>query len=751
MKTIYSTLVAICLLTVNSLSAREVLQQDTLFTQLRNDLVVLSSTKETNSLKSLPASVSIFSPKNIESLQVQSIKDLSAVVPNFFIPNYGSKMTTPLYIRGIGARTGNQTVSLYVDNIPYFNTTSFDSELYDIQRVEVLRGTQGTLYGRNTMGGIINVYTFSPLAYQGTNASISGGNHGYFSGKLSHYQRLNENMGFSVSGFYKKDDGFFDNEYTGKKADDSKNAGGRIKFNWKLTPRWELGVSSNFDYVDQGAFPYIKLGESKVNLNSPSSYRRILSTNGVTLQYTAPKFIFNSTTGYQYLNDNMHMDQDYSPRSIFTINQKQNQHSLSQEFTIKSNSKSNYQWSNGLFGFYDYQRTTPPVYMLEDGVSSLLQAQMDKLGATIPNFPTIKYTDSQILMDGVYRRPAYGGAIFHQSTFNNILETEGLSFTAGIRLDYEKTKLDYQANTEANLTIAPRPTMVIPFKASPKLNGKLSKDYLEILPKFVLKYQIDPNSFLYFSASRGYKAGGHNIQGFADLLSTALKDSIMSKMPGAGASAEMNIKDSISYKPEFSWNYEFGGQIDLIKNTLALNFSLFYIDVRDIQITEFVTTGAGRETRNAGRAVSKGFEVGLKARPCTGFYLYANYGYADARFKNAGLMNKHVTYAPQSTLGLGANITYEFKNKKFLDRVIFDPNFTGVGSIYWTVDNKVSQGFYGITNARVAVEKDIFGLEFWGKNIFDRDYQAFYFESMGQPYMQHGRPAQWGVTLHVKL
>ena len=145
-------------------NAKGGIPEDTLYTELKNDIVILSSTKETNSLKSLPAAVSVFSPKNLESLQAYSLKDLSAVVPNYFAADYGSKMTAPIYIRGIGARSGDQTVSLYVDNIPYFNMTSYDTELFDIQRIEVLRGTQGALYGRNSMGGYhkyLHIFSFN--------------------------------------------------------------------------------------------------------------------------------------------------------------------------------------------------------------------------------------------------------------------------------------------------------------------------------------------------------------------------------------------------------------------------------------------------------------------------------------------------------------------------------------------------------------------------------------------------------------
>lgn len=727
---------------------------DTLYTQLRADIVVLSSTKETNSLKSLPAAVSVFSPKNLEAMQVHSIKDLSAVVPNFFIPTYGSKMSSPLYIRGIGARTGSQTVSMYVDNVPYFNTSTFDNELYDIQRVEVLRGTQGTLYGRNAMGGIVNIYTFSPLDYQGTSASISGGNYGYFATHLSHYQRLNSNMGFAVSGYYKRDDGFFKNVYNNEKADNSENAGGRLKFSWRLTPDLYMQYSGSFDFSSQGAFPYMQPSTNEVNFDGPSTYKRRIVTNGLTLQYTRPNYIISSVTGYQYLTDNMFMDQDYTPAAIFSINQKQQQNSISQEFTIKSNNKSNYQWSNGAFGFYDYQKITSPVLLLHDGISQMIQSNLDLAASKNPRMPIIKITDNEINLDGVYRKPIYGGALFHQSTFNNIFETKGLSFTVGLRLDYEKTELEYDAHTGTNLSIQPRIPAGSPafnMRVDSIIKGKASNDYVELLPKFVLKYDINPNSYMYVSASKGYKTGGHNVQMFADFLSSALQMSIMNP-----TAKTPDVNSMIGYDPEYSWNYEFGGNIDIIKNTLSANFAFYYIDVKDVQITQFVETQQGRITTNAGKAVSKGFELGMKMKPCNGFYLYANYGLADARFKDykdkdKDYFNKFISFAPRQTASFGGNVSYEFKRKTILDRIMLDANFSGAGHIYWTENNDKGQPFYGTLNARLAIEKGAFGVEFWGKNILDRDYQSFYFELMGKSFIQKGNPAQWGATLRVKL
>lgn len=765
--------------------------KDTLYTELKKDIVILSSTKETNSLKSLPAAVSVFSPKNLEALQITSLKDLSSIVPNYFAADYGSKMTAPMYIRGIGARSGDQTVSMYVDNVPYFNTTSFDVELFDIQRIEVLRGTQGTLYGRNAMGGIINIYTFSPLTYEGTTVKAGGGSYGLFNVNASHYQRINNKMGFSLGGYYRRDDGYFKNAFNGKRVDDMQNIGGRGKFVWEITPDLSATYSVSFDYVDQGAFPYANDSSKIIKYNSDGYYKRKLLTNGLALRYSGNGYEINSTTGYQYLNDEMNMDQDYTERSVFQINQRQKQNSISQEITVKSNNISDYQWSIGGYGFYDYLHTTPPVYMMKDGIQSILQSNVNKgleiAQGYIPpeysafvKFPTVEFQDEQVDLNGHYKRPTYGFAFFHQSTLNNLL-IEGLSVTAGLRLDYEKTKLDYDASALTNYKTINRATN--DHLANSVVTGSASKDFFELLPKGVIKYQINPSSFVYLSASRGYKAGGHNIQMFADILQEALQQRMMTqiKQEMLGSippnilprvpqeildmlNAEEKLADvnsRISYKPEYSWNYELGGQIELLKDVLMTNFALYYMDVRDVQVTQFVQSVGGRMVTNAGKAESKGFEVGLKFRPCNGFYLYGNYGLADATFKDYVVDNSnkekddytgnHIPYAPGSTFSVGGSITYDFKNKTIFDRFTLDANFAGVGKTYWFEDNSKLQGFYGTLNAHAALDKGVFTIELWGKNILDRDYYTFLFESGSKYYGQLGKPARFGASLKIRL
>ena len=229
---------------------------DTIKTYNIGEVIVTSSTKETNDLRTLPGAVSILSPQAIATRQIDALKDISAFVPNLYMPDYGSKMTSAIYIRGIGARSSGHSIGLYVDNVPYLDKSAFDFELNDIQRIEVLRGPQGTLYGRNAMGGIVNIYTLSPFDYQGTKVTMSMGNYGAAKTKVSQYSKIGENIGISLNGYYDRNDGFFINEYNGTKADKEESAGGRFKLEGYITDHLKAQYTFNYDYVTQKAFPY---------------------------------------------------------------------------------------------------------------------------------------------------------------------------------------------------------------------------------------------------------------------------------------------------------------------------------------------------------------------------------------------------------------------------------------------------------------------------------------------------------------
>ncbi len=181
--------------------------------------VVIESFKQNDNLFTQPISASLLTGKDMDVYNIQNIKEVTALIPNLYMPDYGSKMTSPVFIRGIGAAKNAPSVGLYVDGVPYFDRSSFDFNINDIERIEVLRGSQGTLYGRNTMGGIINVFTKSPFKYKGTNLNISAGNYHSYQTGVSHYGNVDNKLGYAVSGNYMHSGGYFNNTFTEKKAD----------------------------------------------------------------------------------------------------------------------------------------------------------------------------------------------------------------------------------------------------------------------------------------------------------------------------------------------------------------------------------------------------------------------------------------------------------------------------------------------------------------------------------------------------
>lgn len=775
----------LCVLVVSSLWGMQTLkadevkvninENDTIKTYNIDEVIVTSSTKETNDLRLLPGSVSILSPQAISGRQIDALKDISSFVPNLYMPDYGSKMTSAIYIRGIGARSSGQSIGLYVDNVPYLDKSTFDFELNDIQRIEVLRGPQGTLYGRNAMGGIVNIYTLSPFNYQGTKLSLSGGNYGAFKAKAAHYRKLSEKVGLSLSGYYDRNDGFFVNEYDNTRADKEESAGGRFKLDWLITPNLKAQYTFNYDYVNQRAFPYGLYNKETgvvepIRINDPSSYERNMLNNSLYLEWKTDKFLLSSTTAYQYLKDDMKMDQDYTEKSIFTLNQKQKQYAWSEEVAIRSNDKKNYQWSFGAYGFYNSLKTDGPVMFKKDGIKEVLQAAFDKI--PFPKF-TVKGENDQIYFPGYFETPTYGLALFHQSTYNDLF-IPGLSLTAGLRLDYEKAKMNYDSSVEGmtiNMflpSMAPgMPTINQDFPVTSRLAGEESQDFLQLLPKASLRYQCSPGTFTYISVAKGYKTGGYNVQMFGDLVQAQaqydLKEEIKQIMPpgmgGMFANPELPpVSDVASYKPEHSWNYEIGVRSELLKDRLNMELTLFYMDISDLQLTTFATNGSGRMITNGGKADSYGVEVSLRSLIAEGLTADLNYGFTRATFRDYATLDKDevetnykdnfIPYTPRHTVSLGLQYTKLLRNC-WLDQFTVSAQYTGAGKIFWTEANDISQNFYGVLNGKAGVRKGAVNLNVWSRNITNTDYQAFYFESFNNSFIQKGKPFQIGAEVAV--
>ena len=307
-----------------------------------DEVVVVSQPKEAFRLRQQSLSSTSVGEFQIQKLGTRDLRELSSYIPNFVMPNYGSRLSSAMYVRGIGSRVNSPAVGIYLDGIPVMSKSAFNLHHYQTSRIDILRGPQATLYGQNTEGGLVRIYSRNPFEYEGTDLKLSYGSRYYRNVELAHYHRINDHLAFTVAAFNDAQKGFFRNTNTGNRADKYDEAGGKIVLKAKLNRGWNVDLLANYQYVDQNGFPYGKLDLETGKASLPSTtfdgtYLRHSFISGVTVNHTGADYSFASTTSYQYLKDKMNMDSDYLPADYMSILQEQLQNSLTQEFTLKSN------------------------------------------------------------------------------------------------------------------------------------------------------------------------------------------------------------------------------------------------------------------------------------------------------------------------------------------------------------------------------------------------------------------------------
>ena len=255
---------------------------------------------------------------------------------------------------------------------------------------------------------------------------------------------------------------------------------------------------------------------------------------------------------------------------------------------------------------------------------------------------------------------------------------------------------------------------------------------------------------LYLSAAKGYKAGGFNTQMFSEILQRRLQYEM-------GLATDIDrVKEVIEYKPEKSWTFEAGVHFSTIDTRLRVDASLFHIECFDQQLTVFPEgKTTGRMMTNAGRTRSSGAEVSATYMPHRNVALSVSYGHTDARFRryvsgDRDFRGKHIPYAPSNTMS--ARISYTLPlSAAALERIVFSAGCDGAGRIYWDEENSVSQPFYALANASLRFEHKKWSVDLWMKNITGTKYGIFYFESMGNRFMQTGRGRSFGIRLALNI
>lgn len=723
------------------------------------DNVQISAIKQGLVLRSQPVAATIVGSRAIERNRIDALSDLSQLVPNFHNPAYGSRMTSSIYVRGLGARIDQAVVGLTVDNVPVMNKDNFDTELADIERIEVLRGPQSTLYGRNTMGGVVNIYTLAPLTWQGTRLMAEYGSGDSFRFRASYYDKVTPDLGMAVTGYYTRTGGHFRNEFTGRRCDSEQLGGGRWRSQWRNKRGLRIDNTFGFSILDQGGYPYAYAGKEPIGTgptavrpgmiayNDPCSYRRTFVSDGLTVRYDAGEFSVASVTSYQYSDDEMRLDQDFLPLSYFTLRQARREHSVTEDVVFRSRGDRPYRWLFGAFGFYRHGNMKAPVHFKQKGIEELILSHVNGIN---PDYIDVWDSDSFELTSD-FRSPTVGGALYHESGYT----TGRWSFTAGLRFDIEHARLHYRNATDTGCKTYHRlddgSWEVVETKQIRIDNRKtLARTFANLLPKLTATYSFDENRNLYASVAKGYKSGGFNTQMFSDLL----QQQIMKDYFHVGV--KYAADKVIGYKPEYSWNYEVGGHFSCLDGAIRGDFALFWIDGRDQQLTVFPDGQiTGRMMANAGRTRSRGAELSLLVSPWRNLDINAAYGYTDARFVRydngkTDFSGNRIPYAPQHTLAVQAAWTLP-TGVAWLGDVVLQAGMRGAGRTWWNEDNTRSQPFHALVEASLRVEHARYSVDVWCRNLTDTRYELFHFKSVGREFAQRGLPRTMGITLNIHI
>lgn len=763
-----------------------------------DEIIVAAPPKDLARLRRQPLSSTSLSATMLNAYSSSDLSNVSNMVPSLVVPEYGTRYTSTVYVRGIGSRVNSPAIGMYVDDIPLVSKCAFNTHLYDLQRVDILRGPQGTLYGQNAEGGLIRVYTKSPLGHDGTDIKFGIGRFLSRKFELGHYGNVQDLGSYSISAFYNGRNGFQRNTNTRQRADDSNEAGMRMKFVRQQTDRLTIALTADYQWVRQNGFAY---GEYDIHdgladnpsTNFANSYRRHVLVTGVNAKYHGRHADVNSTTSYQFLCDRMLMDQDYTPTDYLTLGQRQLMNAITEEIAVKSHATGRWQRVTGAFLSYQWLKTNAPVGFgdgitqpigtsiassIEKGIMDSMVKKMVATGlpqskaeaiakATIDKAGGVSM-DVSMDVPGTFHTPQANAAIFHESSLQLSRRTKA---TLGLRYDISHVSAYYDTRAtmamDANI-MGTRATNTL----VSHLDNNVDATFSQLLPKIGISTELgnieatDHIGNLYATISKGYRAGGYNLQMFSDILQAELMANRAKAMNGSyeiphNEDDYANVNNTISYKPETSWNYEIGAHLNLFGSALLLDMSAYLMQIKNQQLSVMAGKyGFGRMMVNAGRSRSFGVESTMRGSALNNSLSWnLSYGYTNATFRSytdgsASYRGKRVPYIPCHTLSANADYSI-LANGNAIRCITIGLGVTAQGDTYWDEANTYSQPFYALLNAHALVRLKRYSINIWAKNICDTRYCTFAMDSSAtgekKYFGQRGTPFTFGADFSISL
>lgn len=708
--------------------------------------ITVTARRREESLQDVPVAISAFSEDALRNLQADNLGALTGSVPNLnLVQGRGSATSANVFIRGIGQPDALQTfdpaAGVYVDDVYMSRIQGALFELYDVQRVEVLRGPQGTLYGKNTIAGAIKVVSKKPSDELTGQLELLGGDYNRFDARAYISGPLSDTVSLSLAGLTSNRDGIVKDPASGREYNDIDTQAGRAILLWQ--PADAVDVTLSFDYTTQNNA--LTLGRAEAALlqtdfgnfvNIPPSVRFLSAApsgdydfrtrtsfagdEGQELEHLGGSLTIDwavsdawrikSISAYRELTPEFFIDIDATEFELGDVKVFIDQDQLSQEFQFLYDSGGHL---SAVFG----------AYYLEENITSEQEAYADDLFTWTPLAGTVlPITFLRTVADDL-QTTSY--AAFADLTWSF---TEKLSIAAGLR--YTSEEKDYFRTTST-------------FFGSPlaALNSTFAfsddDSWDAWTPSISLDYQITPDNLLYGRVARGFKSGGFNGR--------------------ANAAA-----DTSSFDPEYVWTYEVGAKNQYYEGRLTANLAVFYSDYTDFQARVGGEDPGSFPVINAGELEIYGAELEIAALPADAWDLQLAVGYLSADYKkfrdcrpqylpDCDHSNEEPPFAPEWTLGLRTGYTFTLTGGSTL-RFGIDASYKA--DHYLSVDNRevLKQDDFWLLNALATLRGADGGwwLSIGGRNLTDEVYKtdAQEFSNVGNiQTAYYGDPRTWSVSL----
>ena len=635
--------------------------------------ILVTAEKTPEDSQDVPISLTVLTEDELVDGQINSIAEVAANTPNFYFTP-GDRVFNIYSVRGLGNSSNiliRDSVSFYIDDVPYDNVHQFfPSELFDLERVEILRGPQSVLYGRNSQAGVVNIISRAPSEAPEVRASALLGSFNERQLQLSMSENLvPDTLGIRLAGVYRGHDGFTDNTLLDNDADEQNAAAGRVNLVWTPTDRWNVSLNAAVSGTRDDASVYVPIDQDdrfEIARSENGGLDIDVNTQSLRVGYEGDNLRFTSITSRS--------DTDYSYRAVndaagTIFISDYDQEIFSQELRLQSPTTADpLQWIAGVF----FQQRD---FRIGD------DAELPLVGTDIG--------------ESTYDQTTYAG--FAQIDYRPI---EPLTLTAGLRYEYWQEELNRDAQIFRFVDGTVTPSVFFPFTeiSDSDIDGDAW------LPRFAASYQINPNVMVYGSIARGYRPGTHNYVAFTD--------------------------EALIVEPETSWNYEVGLKTTWLNDRLGLNLTAFYTDVSDLQVLVFDGGGLFSDIFNA-EARSVGAELEIRATPFEGFDIVAGLGYTDAEFVDytneltgEDFDGNQLLYSPDYTY----NVAVQYRSPGgFFGRL----EVQGVGTVFFDEANEIEEAPYTLVNARVGYEFDNMGIYLFANNLFDTEYVSLAFPGAG--------------------